>query len=188
MTNERTCIALLLGAILLGGCTRYSLVEPRTRTVADLYTVEPQIPWSSVTDGSWEVWTVDGPSLEALQFLTGLGDGQPLFRSKDDAKRVKFRKGMTASEIVELVVDSLSAVGAEKVTAIGLRPEKFAGVDGFRFDLKFQTKNGLDKQGVVVGALAKERLYLIMYSGLAQHYFSKHREDAERVIRSVRLK
>lgn len=188
MTTRLTAIGLLLAAVIVGGCVRYALVEPRTRTIADHYTVEPQISWSSATDGSWEVWTVDGPSLGALQFLNGLEDDEPLFRGKDEAKRAKFRKGMTASEIAELVVDSLAAVGAEKVTATGLRPEKFAGAEGFRFELKFQTKTGLDKKGVVVGAVAKERLYIIMYSGLVEHYFSKHLQDAERVIQSVRLK
>jgi hypothetical protein len=111
-----------------------------------------------------------------------------LFRSQDEAKRAKFRKDMTASEIAELVVDSVGAAGAERVVATGLRPETFAGRDGFRFDLRFETKSGLEKRGFVVGAVANERLYLIMYSGLADHYFPKHREDAEGVIRSVRLK
>ena len=141
----------------------------------------------SSEDGMTATLTNDATKA-ALQFLNGLEDDQPLFRSRDDAKRAKFRKGMTASEIAELVTDSLAAVGAEKVVATGLRPEPFAGTEGFRFDLRFQTKSGLEKQGFVVGAVVKERLYLIMYSGLVDHYFAKHREDAERVIRSVRVK
>jgi hypothetical protein len=77
-----------------------------------------------------------------------------LFRSQDEAKRAKFRKDMTASEIAELVVDSVGAAGAERVVATGLRPETFAGRDGFRFDLRFETKSGLEKRGFVVGAVA----------------------------------
>jgi hypothetical protein len=184
---RRLAPALAL-ALALAGCARYSLVEPRTRTVGDLYTVEPQIPWSAATDEEWEVWTVDGPTLQAVRFLNGLADGKPLFRARGDEKRPVFRKDMTPTEISELVADSLAAVGAQKIRVLNLRPAPFGGLPGFRFDLDYSTRTGLDRKGSVAGAVVKDRLYLILYTGLAEHYYDKHREAVERLIESVRMK
>lgn len=179
---------VLLLALAVAGCARYALVEPRTRTVADLYTVEPQIPWSATTDDEGEVWTVDGPSLQAVRFLSGLADGKPLVRARGDEKRPVFRKDMTPSEISELLTDSLAAIGAQKIRVVNLRPAPFGGMPGFRFDLDYSTRDGLDKKGTVAGAVVKDRLYLILYTGLAEHYYDKHREAVERLIESVRMK
>ncbi len=51
--RRATGAALIVAALIAAGCVRYSLVEPRTRTIADRYTVEPQIAWSAETDGPW---------------------------------------------------------------------------------------------------------------------------------------
>jgi hypothetical protein len=183
----RRALALAL-ALVLVGCARYTLVEPRTRTVADLYTVEPQIPWSATSEDQWETWTVDGPALEALRFLRGLPDGDPLIRPPGGEKRPVFRKGMTPTEIAELVADSLAAVGAQKVRVLNLHPAPFGGVPGFRFDLDYSTQTGLAKKGTAAGAVVRDRLYLILYTGMAEHYYDKHRAAVERVIESVRMK
>ena len=58
--------ALLL-ALLLSGCATYSLVEPKRTPIGDLYTVEPQIPWSAAKSGKYEIWTVDGRLLQQLR-------------------------------------------------------------------------------------------------------------------------
>lgn len=182
-------IGTLVGiAVVIAGCAAYSLVGPHPMTIAGLYTVEPQIPWSAATYGKWEIWTVDGPSLQSVQFLTGLEDGKALFRGKDEEKRPKFLKTMTASEIMELVVDSVSVAGGQKVNAVNLRPEKFGAAQGFRFEMTYLTKTGLEKQAIVAGAVLNERLYLIVYSGAREHYYAKHKDHADRIIESIRLK
>ncbi len=181
-------VLVLLAALAVAGCARYTLLEPRPTTLADLYEVDPQIAWSATSHGKWEIWTVDGPNLEALQFLKGLADGEPLFAAQGGEKRARFDKTMSPNEIVEFIVDSLAATGAQKVQATGLRPAKFGNADGFRFELSYQTQSGLSKKAIAAGAVVKEHLYLIVYSGLAQHYFPKHRDHAEAVIRSVRMK
>lgn len=184
---RHVCV-LAVVALVVGGCATYSLVEPRLVTIAGAYMVDPQIPWSAAREGAWEVWTVDGPSLQSIQFLKGLEDGEPLFRPRGDEKRPNFRKTMTASEIMELVVDSFSAVGAQKIRAMNLRPAAFGTAQGFRFELAYLTATGLEKQAMVAGAVLSHRLYLIIYSGAREHYYPKYREHAERIIQSVRLK
>jgi hypothetical protein len=182
-----TRIAVVAVALLLAGCAAYTLVEPKPATIGDVFVVEPQIAWSSIGSGSWELWTVDGTSLQALHFLKGLAHGEPLFARGGD-KRPRFRKDMTPNDVVELVVDSLADAGGQQIQATGLRPMTFAGADGFRFEWRLVTKQGLEKRGFAAGAIVKEKLYLAMYTGTTDHYYDKHVGDAERVIRSVRMK
>ena len=174
--------------LLLFGCATYSLVEAKRTPIGDLYTVDPQISWSSASQGKIELWTVDGPSLQAIRFVKGLEDGEYLFKGKEEEKAPKFNKRMTPSEIVEFVVDNLTAVGAQNVKAVNLRPEKFGNHQGFRFELTFASKEGLEEEGFVVGVVVKEHLYLIMYTGVKAHYYRKHKEHVERILESISMK
>jgi hypothetical protein len=184
----RAAVVLAVMACLVTGCARYSLVEPRPRTIADVYTVEPRSPWSTSTDGRWEIWTVDGPGLAALQFLNGLDDGEPLFRAADAQKRVTFRKAMSPSELAELLVDGLTSIGAQNIAVTNLRPQKFGSADGFRCELAFSTRNGLEKRGMAAGGTIGGRLYLVLYTGARLHYYDAHRESVEHIIQSIRMK
>jgi hypothetical protein len=184
----RAVLVLTVVAGLLTGCARYTLVEPRPRTIADLYTVEPQTRWSALTDGKWEVWTIDGAGLEAIQFLDGLDDGDPLFRAADAQKRMTFRKTMSPSELVELLVDGLTSIGMQSVEVTNLRPQTFGSAEGFRCELTFVTKNGLQKQGMAAGGTVNGRLYLVLYTGTKLHYYQAHRDDAEKIIQSIHMK
>jgi hypothetical protein len=184
----RAVLVLVALAWLATGCARYSLVEPGPRTIADVYTVEPRTAWSGVTEGKWEVWTVDGPGLAAIQFLKGLDDGEPLFKAADAQKRVVFRTTMSPSELAELLVDGLTSVGAQRITVTNLRPQKFGAADGFRCELAYVTRSGLDKRGTAAGGIVKDRLYLVLYTGAALHYYDAHRENVDRIIESIRMK
>lgn len=178
--------ALLL-ALLLAGCATYSLVEPKRTPIGDRYTVEPQIPWSAAKSGKYEIWTVDGRLLQQLQFVNGLEDGEPMFKGNAQYKKQVFRKNMPASDIMELVVDGLSSDGAQKLATRNLKPAPFGGQPGFRFEANFVTKDGLEYEGLVVGAIIKDKLYLIKYTGTRAHYHPKHKEHVERLIESIRM-
>ncbi len=182
-------IAALFALILIvTGCAVYSLVEPQRTDLGDLYTVDPQIAWSSSRTGKVEIWTVDGPSLHALRFVKGLEDGEGFVKAKDEKNIPKFKKHMTPSEIMEFVVDSLTLAGAQKVKAMNLRPEKFGDAQGFRFEMAYLTKEGLEEQGLVTGTVVEKKLHLIMYTGVKAHYYPKCKEDAERIIQSIKMK
>ena len=188
----RAMLVVTACAGLLAGCAHYSLVEPRPRTVAELYTVDPQIRWSAATNGKGELWTVDGPGLEAVQFVNGVADGEPWTQTAagaaDTQKRLTFRATMTPTELAELLVDGLTSNGAQHVMVTDLRPHQFGSVPGFRCELAFTSKGGLAKQGLAAGAVVKERLYLVLYTGAKLHYYEEHRNDAEKLIQSIRMK
>jgi hypothetical protein len=173
---------------LLAGCAHYTLVEPTPRTIADLYIVDPQTRWSAASEGKWEVWTVDGPGLEAIRFLKGLDDGEPLFPGADAQKRMKFRKTMSPSELAELLVDGLTATGAQRITVTSLGPQRFGSADGFRCELAFASRSGLEQRGLAVGGIVAGRLHLVLYTGARLHYYEAHLGNAEKVIQSIRMK
>ena len=182
-------IAVLL--ITLTACAQYSLVEARTQKIGGAYTVDAQIAWNKHAEGKVEIWTADGPGLEALRFIKGLNDGDALFtRPVGTAKEIKFpayRVGMTASEVMEFVVDSLGRAGAAEVEARGLQPARFGAVPGFRFELTFATAQGLEMSGLAAGAVIEDALHLILYTGARVHYFPKYRDDVERLLGSIEM-
>ncbi len=139
-----------------------------------------------MTEDKVEFWTVDGAGLEAVRFITGLSEGDSLYTPKATKKKMPtFRERMTANEIMEFVVDSMRVTGAARVDVTSLRPLKFGDLRGFRFDFTLLTAGGLEMQGLVVGTVAEEKLYLIMYQGAREHYYSKYKEQVERLIESI---
>ncbi len=85
------------------------------------------------------------------------------------------------------MVDSLARLGYAQLQVHNLRPEQFGCLQGFRFELTFLVSDGLEGQGLVVGAVIEKRLHLIMYVGTREHYYPKHIEEVERIIQSIEL-
>lgn len=183
----KRAISVLALALILGACATYNLVTAQRTAIGDLYTVESRIPWNSARKGSVEIWTVDGPSLQAIRFVKGLEHDEALFKGKDEQKSPKFKKHMTPTAIAELVVDGFTMLGAQKVDTTNLRPEKFGAVQGFRFELEFVSREGLEGRGFALGAVVEERLHLIIYTGLSAHYYSKQKSEVEQIIESIRM-
>jgi hypothetical protein len=180
-------LSLLLAIVSLAACTTYGSVGVERRTIAGLYSVAPQIEWNRHADGDLEVWTVDGPLLNSLQFTSAIEDGDRLYRVEDREEVPRFRSTMSEGEVMEFVVDSFAAAGAQKVEATGLVPAQFGSRPGFRFDLSFQSGDGLDKLGTVIGMLIDGKLYLILYTGAAQHYYPKHKPTVEALFASIQM-
>ncbi|MEE8187602.1 MAG: hypothetical protein V3T80_00195 [Kiloniellales bacterium] len=182
-------IAVLL--LALSACAQYSLVEAKKQEIGGAYTVEAQIAWNKSSEGKLEIWTVDGPSLNAVRFFKGLGDGDALFKiprkTKEEAKLPTYRSGMTPNDVMDLVADSVARIGANDVQTRNLRPIDFGGNPGFRFEVTFYSSDGLELDGLVAGAIVEEKLHMIMYTGARLHYFPKYKEDVERLIGSVEM-
>lgn len=187
----RRCVYSLLVCLALIGCTQFALVEAQRRTIGNAYSVEAQMQWNRLQEGSVELWTADGPGLESLRFYAGLKEGDRLFKPRpgtSDAETLpKYRPGMAATEIMEFVVDSLTRTGASQVAGLDLRPAAFGSAEGFRFEFSFDSATGLHYRGMAIGAVVEEKLHLIVYSGTEIHYFPKYRDAVERIFASVEL-
>ncbi len=182
-------LIILLTAAATAGCATsgFTLVEPSTRGMGGLYTVDPQIPWSASEKGGIEVWTVDGPALQAIKFFHGIEDGEPLIEPEEsDEERPNFDADMSALEVMELIVDTLVADGASDVKARGLRPVSFGNLEGYRCELSYLNSDGLEAEAMVAGTIHSEKLYLILYTGTRIHYFPHYQPQVERLIESIR--
>ncbi len=177
-------------AIILSGCAAtYSLVEPSRTTIGDKYWVTPQIQWSSINTGKYENWTVDGLSLQRLQFVNGIDDNESVYKGPTKKyEKLIFKKSMTASEIMEIVVDSYTADEARKIETKNLKPSQFGSYPGFRFELSYVNKAGLEYEGLVIGSVIGGKLYLISYTGTRAVYFQKYKTEVERIIQSIKMK
>ncbi len=176
---------------VLAACAQYSLVEAKKQKIGGAFTVEAQIAWSKHSEGKVEIWTVDGPALEAVRFSKGLDDGDSLFtRPRASGAKVKYpihKTGMTPNDVMELTVDSIARAGAGEVQASKLRPAQFGSVPGFRFELTFLSKSGLEMDGLVAAAVIEDKLYLILYTGARVHYSPKYRDHVEQLLVSIEM-
>ncbi len=179
--------SLFFLALLVTACVEYSLLKPDKVAIGDVYTVESQIAWNRMTQGKTEIWTVDGPLLQQLRFIKGVEDGDALFRGASGKKLPPFKSKMTAIDIKELFETSLAQIGVARLETGKLRPKGFGKAQGFRFEFTYVLKNGLEKQGFALGAVIDEKLHMIIYSGARLHYYPKHKDDVERLVRSIRM-
>ncbi len=180
-------VLLFLLAGLITACVQYSLVKPGKVAIGDVYTVDAQIAWNRMTEGKNEIWTVDGPLLQELRFIKGCEDGDALFRGGAGRKLPPFKSKMTAIEIKELFETSLAHANVAQLKTLNLRPNGFGKAQGFRFEFTYVLKNGLEKQGFALGAVIDEKLHMIVYSGTRLHYYPKHKDEVERLVRSIRM-
>ncbi len=185
--KTRASISIIV--LLLSACTHYTLLEPQRYQVSEVYSVEPQIQWNHAKQGAVELWTVDGPLLQAVRLVNGVNEGDVLFPVfGQDKKLPQFRAGMSATEVQEFVVDSMTASGAADVSSSNLRPFQFGALPGFRFEMQFLSADGLEFEGIAAGATSEEKLYLILYTGTRSHYFDKYKSDVERMLQSIQTR
>ena len=180
-------IGLIAMLAALSGCAQYKLIGTERHDFGD-FSVEPQIEWSSISQGGIEIWTVNGPGLEAVYFADGIEDGDPFFERRfgePDKQQPLFRSPMNANEAMEFVIDTLAVTGAGEVRARGLRPKKFGAHAGFRFDLDYLDATGLEGRGMAHGAVIDGKLYLMLYLAPAEHYFDTYGGPVEAMFESL---
>jgi hypothetical protein len=188
---------IVAGALALAGCTTITHVRPGERTVVDgALSVQPSKDWSHVSTFSLYgakvvVWTMDGPDLDKLCFVAGLEDKASIHSDRPfKTAEPKFRANMTPSEVMELFEAAYARPTSTPVifNTGNLRPAKFAGLDGFRFDFSFVDQaDELERKGIATGAIHKGKLYLVFYHGARIHYFGKNLPEVERIIASANV-
>ena len=115
LARRRAGALRLLSRVGGGGFGRggYSLVRARSTSVGDgSMAVTPPREWNRVST-AWAIddiravedWTLNGPYLDSISFVTGLKGGRYIIRQlRRDAQQVpKFRSDMTAPEITAML-------------------------------------------------------------------------------------
>jgi len=198
-------VLLALAALGLSACSTlgagvssdyYSLVRPKAVSVGDgSLVVTPQRPWNRerqllFDSVRWvEDWTLNGPLLDGMTFVTGLKSGRYLIRQRrtEDRQVPKFRSDMSAPEITAML-ESLYRVrgGAVDFRTLSLQPRQFLGTNGFQFDFEHLDSDELWRRGRAVGAVIDGELYLILFDAARSHYYGNAIGDFEAIVASAR--
>jgi hypothetical protein len=180
------------------GYSSYALVQVRQVNVGDgSLTVTPPRPynrhrsflWSDVQDV--EDWTLNGPYLDGISFVSGLKSGRYLIRQskRADQQVPKFRSDMTPPEIAAML-ESLYRVkgGAVEFRTLSLQPRAFLGTGGFQLDYEHLDSDELWRKGRAVGAVINGQLYLILFDAARSHYYGTILPDFESIVASAQLR
>lgn len=180
------------------GISDYRYVPVKRISVGNgALTVQSPRPWNRQRGSLFrdirevEDWTLNGPILDGMSFVTGLKSGRYLiYQSKREDQQVpKFRSDMTPPEIAAML-ESLFRVrgGAVEFKTLNLQPRQFLGANGFQFDYEHLDSDELWRKGRVVGAVIGARLYLILYDAAKMHYYDAALPDFEAVVASAQLR
>jgi hypothetical protein len=158
-----------------------SVVAPREWNRADR---------SLFTDVRWvEDWTLNGPYLDGISFISALPDNARLLREdyKADRQVPRFRASMTAPEVAGML-ESLYRVagGATEFKTLALAPRTFLGSPGFQLDYEHLDGDEVWRRGRAVGAVIEGRLYLVMLDAARMHYYPAALPDFEAMVASAR--
>lgn len=132
--------------------------------------------------------TLDGPLLNRLYLSEGIKDGGSIQKSfvKERPTPV-YRKGSSATELVEFVADSVEAMGYEGVETSGIRRAEVAGRQGIQFDLMGRTPNGLNIKGLGQVLEVDGLLYVALYLAPEEHYFEANLSEVKGILASLRI-
>ena len=201
-------LILAVASLTLSGCAgglggggvgfgTYSLVRVRETGVGNgNLRVTPPHEWNRqrgqlfVDIREVEDWTLNGPYLDGISFVSGLKSGTSLVRQsrRDDRQVPKFRTTMTAPEI-SAMLESLFRVrgGTVDFKTIGLAPRMFAGQPGFQFDFEHLDSDEVWRRGRAVGANVNGKLYLVLLDAARSHYYNAALPDFEGIANSARI-
>ncbi|WP_326524044.1 hypothetical protein [Sphingomonas sp.] len=147
--------------------------------------------WSVRPSKRGETWTLDGVSLNQLQFFAGVLPGEAIYRerSKKDEPLPKFDAGMLAPEIVRAVEGSHRILLRTSLFEVGeVAPTRLGGHPGVRFTYSYSVQDeDVRRQGEGRAAIVEGKLYLVTFTAPAIHYFDAGIPEARRVMDSVRI-
>jgi len=180
------------------GISSYSTVRVQRVNVGDrtMSVVAPR-PWNRsraiVFEDIRQVedWTLNGPLLDGISFVTGLQNNKSLIRQRRTASQQVplFRSNMTPPEIAAMI-ESLYRVrgGAIDFRTLSLQPRPFLNTNGFQLDYEHLDGDELWRRGRVVGTVVNGRLYLVLLDAAKSHYWDVTLPDFEALVASAQLR
>ncbi|HLO19783.1 MAG TPA: hypothetical protein VK192_04750 [Sphingomicrobium sp.] len=137
-----------------------------------------------------EDWTLNGPLLDGITFITGLRSGHFMVRQRrsTDQQVPKFRADMTPPEIAAML-ESLYRVrgGAVDFHTLSIQPRPFLGRNGFQLDYEHLDDDELWRKGRAIGTVVNGELYLVMFDAARSHYYDAALPDFEAIVASAEL-
>jgi hypothetical protein len=201
-------LAVAVASVPLAGCSSvgegtdlgvYSLVRTKPTKVGNgSLEVTPPRPWNRqrrfflFDSVRWvEDWTLNGPYLDGITFVSGLPGGEYLVRQRrsEDRQVPKFRSNMTAPEVAAMLESAFRVRGgAVEFNTTSLQPRQFLGYPGFQFDFEHLDGDEVRRKGRAVGAVIGGRLYLMLYDATRSHYYANALPDFEAMAANARIR
>ncbi len=185
------CLVIGAALLMVAGCANFKLIPAdKPVDVGDGVSVTTDIAWAEAPwpNVSGTVWTNDGVELDAMMFFTGIQEGKPLI--KPDAVSTRelrvYQTTMIPDDVMELLSSNFGHIGYQQIKTANLRPAPFGSVQGFRFDLDFLTKDGLQMKGTALAAQRNKTLDLIMFMAPDEYYYGRYSANAEKIFASVK--
>lgn len=182
---------LCFGMLALGACTTIA-AAPAGPLMVGRTQVTLERTWSDVSaivpgkTAKVKVLTLDGPALNRVYVTDGLLPGDTMLKAvSKESPMPALRAGMNATERMEFVADSVTAMGYQRVETARPRSAQLAGQPAVRFDLAARTSDGLMISGAAVAAEVAGKTYLVLYLAPAEHYFQATLPDVERLMNSA---
>lgn len=185
--GSQAVLAAFLLVAFLAGCVQYTLVEPKRQIAMERFSVEPTTSWNRRTGNNNEQWTKDGIGLQTLMFFGEISDGGTIYKPVGEEKLPTFAANMRANDVADLLTATMATRGLTTGEVENLQPFAFAHLDGFTFDLAISSDSGGQYKGTGYGAIDDGKLYLILYTGHAEHYFDKEKDEVDRIVSSLTL-
>ena len=181
--------AALAALLLCSGCAGVDLVTAgKSADLGDGVSVVPPIAWARIhspTGGS--SLTIDGVGLGEVRYYTGVAPGKPIIDigALSNAEIGVYNASMLPNEIMDLLMSNLEKTGCQNARAANLAPMKFGAATGFRFDVSYLTKDGLEMKGEALGAQRGGKLDLLLYVAPAEYYYALRKADVEQLFATV---
>lgn len=132
--------------------------------------------------------SIDGPVLNRLFVIDGLNAGEFIIRPASKEKPTPtWKAGLTPTEQVEFLTDSLVAMQYHRVETDNLRPIKAGDRAGVRFDITAQTADGLNISGTAQLVEVNDRLYILLYLAPTEHYYEATKAEVDGIMASARI-
>ena len=183
-------LALPLAAMaFLSGCGGVDLVEAgKPADLGNGISVTPTTAWGRVHSiGMDPVLTIDGMGLNEVHYYTGIKPGNPIFSVSgvSDKEVGLYQANMLPNDIMDLLVANLSKSGNQDVRASNLAPAHFGAANGFRFDVAYVTKDGLDMQGEALMAQRGGKLDVLLFVAPQEFYYAHRKPDVDQLFTTL---
>jgi hypothetical protein len=189
-------VLIVVVTALVAGCAAMAKVEPGQQIVGDHLVVDLDGPWNKFNRASLAgldvpTWTVEGFTVDRLQFFVGIKDGGPIADRPKGAKEQRpltFHATMKAHEIVALF-EGLYTQDGSTFTLDGIEPVTFVGGPGFKFRYTLiRRADDVKLSGVGYGAVQNGELTAIVYSAPRLGFFPRYQAQIEKMALGARLK
>ncbi len=184
--KNKTWLILTLTLLITGCAGTWTRVDNTNRIFKNnRYRVSLPIGWVHIAINDDLLITRDGIGIQRIEVL---------FKPHEDAFE-KLEESSSADiltgELAELYIAELKAQDANGLPSLDVitnEPTEIGGHHGFQLHLKFTAENGLHHESLVKGFTNSEGYYVLRYTAPSLHFFSKHKDVFQNVVKDFKPK